>query len=113
MRRPRCTLPDGTEVTSAANRLDTALPADLAPGAAVKVSAQVKSPVAGDPSDKREDFVLEWDLRNKVTGAWLSKTTGGVGTLDQNALSIWPVHKVDRGEPQIEWWPGESLSVPD
>jgi hypothetical protein len=23
------------------------------------------------------------------------------------------VHKVDRGEPQIEWWPGESLSVPD
>ncbi|TCM48856.1 DNRLRE domain-containing protein [Kribbella sp. VKM Ac-2568] len=79
------TLPDGTEVTSAANRLDTALPADLAPGAAVKVSAQVKSPVAGDPSNKREDFVLEWDLRNKVTGAWLSKTTGGVGTLDQNA----------------------------
>jgi RHS repeat-associated protein len=79
------TLPDGTEVTSADNRLDTALPSDLAPGAAVKVSAQVKSPVAADPSNKREDFVLEWDLRNKVTGAWLSKTTGGVGTLDQNA----------------------------
>ncbi|GAA1589570.1 hypothetical protein GCM10009789_49020 [Kribbella sancticallisti] len=79
------TLPDGTEVTSAANRLDTALPADLAPGAAVKVSAQVKSPVAADPSNKREDFVLQWDLRNKVTGAWLSKTTGGVGTLNQNA----------------------------
>ncbi|GAA3597777.1 DNRLRE domain-containing protein [Kribbella ginsengisoli] len=79
------TLPDGTEVTSSANRLDTALPADLAPGAAVKVSAQVKSPVAGDPSNRREDFVLQWDLRNKTTGAWLSKTTGGVGTLDQNA----------------------------
>ncbi|MFI6833788.1 DNRLRE domain-containing protein [Kribbella sp. NPDC050241] len=79
------TLPDGTEVTSAANRLDTALPADLAPGAAVKLSAQVKSPVAGDPSNKREDFVLEWDLRNKVTGAWLSTTAGGVGTLNQNA----------------------------
>ena len=79
------TLPDGTEVTSAANRLDTALPADLAPGDAVKVSAQVKAPVAADPSNKREDFVLEWDLRHKVTGAWLSKTSGGVGTLDQNA----------------------------
>ncbi|ADB29853.1 YD repeat protein [Kribbella flavida DSM 17836] len=78
-------LPDGTEVTSATNRLDTALPADLAPGAAVKVSAQVKSPVAADPSNKREDFVLQWDLRNKVTGAWLSKTSGGVGALAQNA----------------------------
>ncbi|MFI7067417.1 DNRLRE domain-containing protein [Kribbella sp. NPDC050124] len=79
------TLPDGTEVTSAANRLDTALPTDLAPGAVAKVTAQVKSPVAADPSNKREDFVLRWDLRHKTTGAWLSQTAGGVGALDQHA----------------------------
>jgi RHS repeat-associated protein len=79
----RWNLPDGTDATTGGNRLETALPADVLPGGTVTVRAKVKTPVQSDAGNKREQFVLNWDLRNKTTGTWLS-ATGGVPALAQN-----------------------------
>ena len=78
----RWTLPDGTDVTTGGNQLDTPLPADVPPGGAVDVNAQVRTPIQSDSGNKRHEYVLKWELRNKVTGQWLS-TTDGIGALDQ------------------------------
>src|SRR5699024_565380 len=67
----RWSLPDGTDVTGA-NRIDTALPADLAPGQMVTVQAPIRTDLQGTENNKREQQVVSWDLRNKTTGAWLS-----------------------------------------
>lgn len=75
-------LPDGTDVTGT-NRIDTALPADLAPGQTVTVQANVKTTLQGVENNMREQQVLSWDLRNKTTGAWLS-AAGGPPALPQN-----------------------------
>ncbi|WP_285749810.1 DNRLRE domain-containing protein [Lentzea sp. NBRC 105346] len=79
----RWNLPDGTDVTTGGNRLETALPADVPPGGSVTVQAQVKTPIQSEAGNKREQFVLNWDLRNKTTGTWLS-ATGGIPALPQN-----------------------------
>ncbi|MEU4740444.1 DNRLRE domain-containing protein [Actinosynnema sp. NPDC023658] len=79
----RWNLPDGTDATTGGNRLETALPADVLPGGTVTVQAKVKTPIQSDAGNKREQFVLNWDLRNKTTGTWLS-ATGGVPALAQN-----------------------------
>ena len=76
------TLPDGTDVTNGGNQLDSPLPSDVAPGQAVNVNAQVKTPINSDSGNKRNEYVLRWELRNKVTGQWLS-TSDGIGPLDQ------------------------------
>jgi RHS repeat-associated protein len=76
------TLPDGTDVTNGGNQLATALPANVAPGGAVDISAQVRTPIQSDSGNKRHEYVLRWELHNKITDQWLS-TTDGIGPLDQ------------------------------
>jgi RHS repeat-associated protein len=78
----RWTLPDGTDVTGT-NRVDTALPGDIAPGQTVTVQAGMKTTVQGLENNLREQQVVSWDLRNKSSGAWLS-ATGGPPALPQN-----------------------------
>ncbi|PTX53681.1 YD repeat-containing protein, partial [Melghirimyces profundicolus] len=91
-------LPDGTDKTTEGNRLETELrpvqsdgtvatdPVDVAPGETITVQAKVKTPIQSDSGNKREAFVLKWDMRNKTTGQWLSEqsTTDDLETLDQN-----------------------------
>ncbi|WP_162606077.1 DNRLRE domain-containing protein, partial [Jiangella aurantiaca] len=76
--------PDGTDVTTAANRVETTLPADLAPGGTVTLNATVRAPQLLEPSNKREDFTLRWDMRNRGTGQWISDTQN-IPALDQSA----------------------------
>jgi hypothetical protein len=75
---------DGTDVTSAENRLETALPEDVAPGESVTVDAVVKGPQLSEPANKREEFTLSWDLRNTTSGQWISETRN-IPALDQSA----------------------------
>ncbi len=77
------TLPDGTDVTTGGNRVQTALPANVAPGGSVGLQAQVKTPINSDSGNKRTDYVLTWDVYNKTTGTWTSGTSGIPG-LSQN-----------------------------
>ncbi|MFK0243402.1 polymorphic toxin-type HINT domain-containing protein [Amycolatopsis azurea] len=77
----RWELPNGQDAT-AGTRIDTPLPADLAPGATVTVDAKVKAPDLADIGNEREQFVLRWDIYDGETRQWLSKTAG-VPTLDQ------------------------------
>ncbi|MEU4743506.1 DNRLRE domain-containing protein, partial [Actinosynnema sp. NPDC023658] len=79
----RWTLPDGTDVTTGGNRLETALPADVAPGASVTVQAKVRTPIQSDSGNKREQYVLNWDLLDRTTGQWLSQT-GNLPAMPQN-----------------------------
>ncbi|OAH13198.1 tRNA3(Ser)-specific nuclease WapA precursor [Streptomyces jeddahensis] len=67
-------LPDGTDATTGGNQLETALPEDLYPGETVTVKAQLKAPINSDSGNKRLDYVLKWDLRDKTAGTWLSAT---------------------------------------
>ncbi|GAB2884979.1 hypothetical protein GCM10027074_61920 [Streptomyces deserti] len=67
---------DGKDVTNLLNKDATPLPRDVPPGDSVTFDAQLKSPVLVDPLDKRLTFGLEWDLREKATGKWLSQTDG-------------------------------------
>jgi RHS repeat-associated protein len=76
------TLPDGTDVTNTSNQATTALPADLAPGSATTVNATVTPPTPTDNNTKGA-YTLSWDMKNTTTGAYLSTTSGGVGSLAQ------------------------------
>ncbi|WP_406492002.1 polymorphic toxin-type HINT domain-containing protein [Streptomyces sp. NBC_01604] len=67
---------DGKDITSLLNKDATGLPKDVAPGETVTFDAELKAPVLVDPLDKRLTFGLEWDLREKATGDWLSETDG-------------------------------------
>ncbi|MFC6016041.1 DUF6531 domain-containing protein [Plantactinospora solaniradicis] len=66
--------PDGRDRTTGSNRLETALPTDLAPGASVLVEAKVKAPSESLLGQDRERYVLAWDLRNRDRRTWLSET---------------------------------------
>ncbi|WP_446678288.1 golvesin C-terminal-like domain-containing protein [Streptomyces scopuliridis] len=76
-------LPDGTDVTSGGNQLSTAIPA-LLPGKSATIQAQVKTPINSDSGNKRNDYVLGWDVRRISDGSWLSAGTGGIPSLKQN-----------------------------
>ncbi|MFE5484390.1 DNRLRE domain-containing protein [Streptomyces sp. NPDC056527] len=76
-------LPDGTDVTNGGNQVQTALPADVAPGGSVNLQAVVKTPINSDNGNKRTDYVLTWDVYNKTAGTWASGTSGIPG-LKQN-----------------------------
>ncbi|MFI0925360.1 DNRLRE domain-containing protein [Streptomyces sp. NPDC021012] len=76
-------LPDGTDVTTGGNQVQTALPSNVAPGGSVSLQAQVKTPINSDNGNKRTDYVLTWDVYNKTTGTWVSGTSGIPG-LAQN-----------------------------
>nr|WP_246220888.1 DNRLRE domain-containing protein [Phytoactinopolyspora mesophila] len=77
--------PDGSDVTTAANRAETELPQDLAPGESVTVNASVISPALEDESNKREAFTLQWDMRNRASGQWVSNLRN-IPALDQSAI---------------------------
>jgi RHS repeat-associated protein len=72
----RWELADGTDVTTSDNLRETPLPTDLAPGAVTTVQAKIMTPVRRDQGNKRQAFVLKWDLRNKTTGQWFSQVWG-------------------------------------
>ncbi|MEU8286703.1 DNRLRE domain-containing protein [Micromonospora sp. NPDC048905] len=76
------TRPDGTPATNAGNPIETPLPSAQAPGGVVTINATVKAPAGGGDGDRREDYVLKWDLRNKNSGQWLSEGTQ-IQPLDQ------------------------------
>ncbi|MFF3610109.1 RHS repeat-associated core domain-containing protein, partial [Streptomyces sp. NPDC002463] len=76
-------LPDGTDVTTGGNQVQTALPSNVAPGGSVSLQAQIKTPINSDNGNKRTDYVLTWDVYNKTTGTWTSGTSGIPG-LAQN-----------------------------
>ncbi|MEV6655330.1 DNRLRE domain-containing protein [Streptomyces sp. NPDC051219] len=76
-------LPDGTDVTTGGNQIQTALPNDVAPGDSVTLQAQVKTPINSDSGNKRTDHVLTWDVFNKTADTWASGTDGIPG-LKQN-----------------------------
>ncbi|MEU6349497.1 polymorphic toxin-type HINT domain-containing protein [Streptomyces sp. NPDC047072] len=67
---------DGKDITNLLNKDATSLPKDVAPGETVTFDAELNAPVLVDPLDKRLTFGLEWDLRDKTTGDWLSETDG-------------------------------------
>jgi len=66
-------LPDGTDVTTTGNQVQTALPSDLAAGATVTLNAQVKPPTPAD-TNEAGGYTLAWDMYNKTTGTYLSGT---------------------------------------
>lgn len=68
-------LPDGTDVSSSANQLQTALPADMAPTSVATINASVKTPDTTGSGGNRTGYTLAWDLYNKTTGTWLSSGT--------------------------------------
>ncbi|MFE4615178.1 DNRLRE domain-containing protein [Streptomyces sp. NPDC056747] len=76
-------LPDGTDVTTGGNQLSTAIPA-LLPGKSATIQAQVKTPINSDSGNKRNEYVLGWDVRKIADGTWLSSGTGGIPSLKQN-----------------------------
>jgi len=73
------TLPDGTDVSNSSNQVQTALPADLAPGDTVTVpNAQLTTPDTSSSGNIRTAYSIGWDLFNKTTGTWLSGTNSGL-----------------------------------
>ncbi|MET7712562.1 DNRLRE domain-containing protein [Streptomyces sp. NPDC005407] len=76
-------LPDGTDVTNGGNQLSTAIPA-LLPGKSATIQAQVKTPINSDSGNKRNEYVLGWDVRKISDGSWLSAGTGAIPSLKQN-----------------------------
>ncbi|MER6617024.1 DNRLRE domain-containing protein [Streptomyces xantholiticus] len=76
-------LPDGTDVTTGGNQLETAIPA-LLPGKSATIQAKVATPINSDSGNKRNEYVLGWDIRKIADGTWLSAGTGGIPSLKQN-----------------------------
>ncbi len=74
--------PDDSEVTTGGNPVKTPLSKDLAPGESVTLKAKVKTPNQSDAGNKREAYVLDWDIQNTTDHTWLSETDE-VETLDQ------------------------------
>jgi RHS repeat-associated protein len=64
-----------TDGADASFELKTPLPKSVPAGGTVDVSAQVKAPPSATEGNKRTDYVLKWELRNKLTGKKLSETT--------------------------------------
>ena len=77
----RWTRQDGTAVS--ADPIETPLPSAQAPGGVVTVNGTVKAPTSGSDGDRREPYVLKWELRNKTTNQWLSQTAQ-IDPLDQS-----------------------------
>lgn len=67
-------LADGTPQPELLGEIKTELPHDLEPGEKVQLQAEVRAPKLADLGNKREQFVLNWDVRHRLTGQWWSKT---------------------------------------
>ncbi|MFD6716865.1 DNRLRE domain-containing protein [Micromonospora chalcea] len=72
-----------TDGADASYELKTALPKSVPAGGTVDVAAQVKTPPSSTEGNERTDYVLQWDLRNKLTGKKLSETAS-IPALPQN-----------------------------
>ncbi|MGK5441503.1 DNRLRE domain-containing protein [Micromonospora sp. URMC 105] len=55
--------------------LRTALPKNVVASGTVEVNAQVKTPPSSTDGNKRTEYVLSWDLRNKLNGTKLSSSS--------------------------------------
>ncbi len=75
------TLPDGTDVSSPANQVQTALTSDLPAGNTVTINASLTTPDTSGTGNDRTAYSLGWDLYDKTTGTWLSGTNAGVPTV--------------------------------
>ncbi|MEV6110084.1 DNRLRE domain-containing protein [Streptomyces sp. NPDC051940] len=73
-------LPDGTDATTPASQLQTALPADLPPAGTVTLDAKVTPPDPGD-GNQRSGYTIAWDVYDKTTGVYLSEDTGGTAPM--------------------------------
>ncbi|WP_262285999.1 DNRLRE domain-containing protein [Micromonospora sp. MA102] len=67
----------------------TPLPADIPAGGTVDLTAQVRTPSSTTEGNKRTDYVLNWQLRNKLTGKWLSDSAP-IAALPQNVAVVEP-----------------------
>ncbi|MFE9442533.1 DNRLRE domain-containing protein [Streptomyces sp. NPDC006602] len=76
-------LPDGTDVTTGGNQLKVPIPA-LLPGNSATIQAEVATPINSDSGNKRNEYVLGWDVRKISDGTWLSAGTGAIPSLKQN-----------------------------
>jgi RHS repeat-associated protein len=81
---------DGTAVTDASAQVLTPLPADIPAGGTVDLTAQLKTPASTTEGNKRTDYVLNWQLHNKLTGQWLSDTAPALKPLPQNVAVVEP-----------------------
>ncbi|MEV0427822.1 DNRLRE domain-containing protein [Micromonospora sp. NPDC050495] len=81
---------DGSAVTDVAAQALTPLPADIPAGGTVDLTAQVRTPASTDEGNKRTDYVLNWQLHNKLTGQWLSEIAPALKPLPQNVAVVEP-----------------------
>ncbi|MBG6106099.1 MULTISPECIES: DNRLRE domain-containing protein [Micromonospora] len=78
---------DGADTTY---ELRTPLPKSIPAGGTVDVTAQLKTPPSSTEGNKRTDYVLQWDLRNKLTTKKLSETVPAITPLPQNVAVAEP-----------------------
>ncbi|MFD9718118.1 DNRLRE domain-containing protein [Streptomyces sp. NPDC059076] len=76
-------LPDGTDVTTAANQKRTAIPA-LLPGKSATINAAIRSPDITTTGNERAEHYINWDIRKVSDGTWLSAGAGGIPPLKQD-----------------------------
>jgi YD repeat-containing protein len=74
---------NGEPVDDPAAQAVTPLPADIPAGGTVDLTAQVKTPASSTEGNKRTDYVLSWQLHNKLDGKWLSEKVA-IAPLPQN-----------------------------
>ncbi|MET7818024.1 DNRLRE domain-containing protein [Micromonospora zamorensis] len=80
---------NGEPVADANAMVATPLPADIPAGGTVDLTAQVKTPASTTEGNKRTDYVLSWQLRNKLTQQWLSEIAP-IAALAQNVAVVEP-----------------------
>ncbi|WP_445319867.1 golvesin C-terminal-like domain-containing protein [Micromonospora sp. ZYX-F-536] len=80
---------NGEPVNDANATVATPLPADIPAGGTVDMTAQVKTPASTTEGNKRTDYVLRWQLRNKLTQQWLSDLAP-IAALPQNVAVVEP-----------------------
>jgi RHS repeat-associated protein len=81
-------LPDGTDISTSANQLQTALPASMAPTSVATINAAVKTPDSTGSGGDRTGYQLAWDLYDKTTGTWLSSGTAAPSTNTAGAARL-------------------------
>ena len=79
---------DGSAV--AGSQAVTPLPADIPAGGTVDMTATVTTPPSPNEGNKKTDYVLSWQLKNKLTGQWLSATAPALAALPQNVAVVEP-----------------------
>ena len=79
---------DGSAV--AGSQAVTALPADIPAGGTLDLTATVTTPPSTTEGNDKTDYVLSWQLKNKLTGQWLSATAPALAALPQNVAVVEP-----------------------